>query len=141
MSEMHENSKKELKIDCVNTVLDLFSFYGDIQRIRFDVNYLFSDMQRDSKLEHLSSASYDMVAHSAHVGGFLGGLGMFLIYKVWQRVVRKYGSRQDVMGVIPQNYGQNGSHNWGTGQRLASNPQSNDNNFYRRWFSAQNENN
>jgi hypothetical protein len=70
---------------------DLLSIYSGLKRIQMDVQYLMIDnSSRHKKMDHWIVQSQDQIGHSSHVGGFVNGL---LVYLLW-RSYKKYKEKQ-----------------------------------------------
>ena len=67
------------------TLFDLISLYSGLKRIQHDLEYLWFDKFHRSKIDHIIVASPDNIAHSSHVGGFLAGMFVFAIWKLYSK--------------------------------------------------------
>jgi len=75
----------------IYTIYDIITIYGGIKRIQSDVEYMWLDKKSRSKVEHMIVASPDNIAHCSHIGGFVGGLITFGLWKAYQK--RRYKLR------------------------------------------------
>ena len=99
---------------------NILSLYIDIQRISSDFRSVWQDTRRGSKLDHVVGRSYDGIAHSSHIGGFMAGLTVYLMYR---QCLRWYYRRQ--MNYNSYQY----NNNQGYGHHQRSNTQED---IYRR---------
>ena len=60
-------------------MLYVFDFTLTMDRSHSDLQFVSREKVGRSKVDHLIVASPDNVAHCSHVGGFVGGLGVFCV--------------------------------------------------------------
>merc|ERR1719461_1890860 len=86
---MQDNSIEITQSEVIQTFFDMLSLYTGIERIRYDLEYVWKDKLGRTKMDHLIVASPDNIAHSSHIGGFIAGLASFCAWKMYKRW--KYG--------------------------------------------------
>ncbi len=63
-------------------LFDVLSLYLGFKRIQSDLEYLFYDKWRRTKMDHFIVSSPDNISHVSHVGGFVAGLLCFSVWKL-----------------------------------------------------------
>merc|ERR1712228_585964 len=82
---MQDSSIEITQSEAIHTFFDMLSLYTGIERIRYDLEYLWKDKLNRTKIDHLIVASPDNIAHSSHIGGFIAGLMTFCAWKAYRR--------------------------------------------------------